>query len=87
MSVLWMWPRLQQLRLMRQCAMIGSNSLQTFVVSVALSYAAGFLWIEYFSFHAAYIALCLISVVLLGLFAHGYARRAARAKIRSSASG
>ena len=87
MSVLWMWPRLQQLWLMRQCAMIGSNSLQTFVVSVALSYGAGFLWIEYFSFHAAYIALCLASVILLGLFANGYARRVAQAKMRSSASG
>ncbi|KKC26002.1 hypothetical protein WP12_11620 [Sphingomonas sp. SRS2] len=72
MSILWMWPRLQRLWPMRQCAVIGSNSLQTFVVSVALSYAAGFLWIEYLPFHAAYIALCIASVVLLGSFANLY---------------
>ena len=72
MSILWMWPRLQRLWLMRQCAVIGSNSLQTFVVSVALSYAAGFLWIEVWPNHDAYIALCLASVILLGLFANGY---------------
>lgn len=87
MSILWMWPRLQRLWVMRQCAVIGSNSLQTFVVSVALSYIAGFLWIEYFSFHAAYITLCLSSVVALGLFANGYQRwklskKSARLRIR-----
>lgn len=74
MTILWMWPRLQRLWLMRQCAVIGSNSLQTFVVSVALSYAAGFVWIEYLPFHSAYIALCLIAVGLLGLFANLYVR-------------
>lgn len=79
MSLLWMWPRLQRLWPMRQCALIGSNSLQTFVASVALSYTAGYLWIEYFPTHDAYIALCLASVILLGLFAHGYTRWRARA--------
>ena len=74
MSILWMWPRLQRLWLMRQCAVIGSNSLQTFVMCVALSYAAGFVWIEYLPFHTAYIALCITSVVLLGIFANGYMR-------------
>lgn len=74
MSVLWMWPRLQRLWLMRQCATIGSNSLQTFVISVALSYAAGFIWIQYLPFHAAYIALCIISAILLGIFANAYMR-------------
>ncbi|KRB86005.1 hypothetical protein ASE00_04460 [Sphingomonas sp. Root710] len=72
MSILWMWPRLQRLWPMRQCAVIGSNSLQTFVVSVALSYAAGFIWIEVTPFHAAYIALCIASVILLGIFANAY---------------
>lgn len=74
MSILWMWPRLQRTWPMRQCAVIGSNSLQTFVVSVALSYAAGFVWIEFLPFHGAYMALCIGSVVLLGLFANGYMR-------------
>lgn len=74
MTVLWIWPRLQRLWPMRQCAVIGSNSLQTFVVSVALSYAAGFLWIEYMPNHDAYVALCIGSVILLGLFANGYRR-------------
>lgn len=74
MSILWMWPRLQKLWLMRQCAAIGSNSLQSFVICVALSYAAGFIWIEYLPFHAAYIGLCITAVVALGLFANGYTR-------------
>ena len=78
MSLLWMWPRLQRLWLMRQCAVIGSNSLQTFVVCVALSYAAGFIWIEYMPFHAAYIALCIGSVILLGIFANAYMRLKSR---------
>lgn len=75
MSLLWMWPPLQRLWFMRQCAVIGSNSLQTFVASVALSYVAGFLWIEFMPTHAAYIGLCIASVVLLGLFADFYMRR------------
>lgn len=74
MSILWMWPRLQRLWPLRQCAVIGSNSLQSFVVSVALSYAAGFLWIEYLPFHAAYIALCIATAVLLGIYANAYMR-------------
>ena len=72
MSILWMWPRLQRSWPMRQCAIIGSNSLQTFVASVALSYAAGFVWIEYAPFHHAYMALCVASVVALGIFANIY---------------
>jgi len=72
MSVLWVWPRLQQLWLMRQCAVIGSNSLQAFVACVAISYVAGFLWIEILPIHAAYIGLCIGSVIVLGLFANAY---------------
>jgi hypothetical protein len=72
MSILWVWPRLQRTWPMRQCAVIGSNSLQTFVVSVALSYAAGFIWIEYLPNHGAYIALCMASALALGLFAKLY---------------
>jgi hypothetical protein len=74
MTILWMWPRLQRTWLMRQCAVIGSNSLQSFVVCVALSYAAGFIWMEYLPVHAAYIALCILTVVLLGLFSNVYMR-------------
>ncbi|ATE65348.1 OpgC domain-containing protein [Rhizorhabdus dicambivorans] len=74
MSILWMWPRLQRTWPMRQCAVIGSNSLQTFVVSVALSYAAGFVWIEHWPTHHAYMALCIGSVLALGLFANLYMR-------------
>jgi len=74
MSLLWMWPGLQRLWLMRQCAVIGSNSLQTFVASVALSYSAGFLWIELIPSHRAYIVLCIASVIALGLFANLYMR-------------
>lgn len=74
MSLLWVWPKLQQLWFMRQIAVIGSNSLQTFVVSIALSYTAGFIWIEYLPFHAAYIALCLACALLLGIFANRYMR-------------
>jgi hypothetical protein len=69
-----MWPRLQRLWIFRQCAIIGSNSLQTFVACVAISYAAGFIWIEYLRSHVAYIALCITSVIVLGLFANGYQR-------------
>lgn len=75
MSILWMWPRLQTTWLMRQCAVIGSNSLQTFVVSVALSYTAGFIWIEYLPNHEAYIGLCIGAVALLGVFANLYLHR------------
>lgn len=82
MSILWMWPRLQRTWLMRQCAIIGSNSLQTFVVSVALSYAAGFIWIEFAPNHDAYIALCLSSAGLLAGFANVYAARKARGTAR-----
>ncbi|MBD3814168.1 MAG: OpgC domain-containing protein [Betaproteobacteria bacterium] len=78
MSILWMWPRLQRTWLMRQCAIIGSNSLQTFVVSVALSYSAGFIWIEFAPNHDAYIALCLCSAALLAGFANVYALRKRR---------
>ena len=72
MTILWMWPRLQRTWPMRQCAVIGSNSLQTFVACVALSYLAGFVWIEYLPIHGAYIGLCVAAVVLLGLFANVY---------------
>ena len=78
MSILWIWPRLQRTWPMRQCAVIGSNSLQTFVVSVALSYGAGFIWIEYAPTHSAYIALCVTAILLLGTFAHLYMRRKLR---------
>ena len=78
MTVLWMWPRLQRSWPMRQCAVIGSNSLQTFVVSVALSYAAGFAWIRFWPNHHAYMALCIGSVAALGLFANLYMWRKAR---------
>lgn len=82
MSVLWVWPRLQRTWLMRQCAVIGSNSLQTFVVSVALSYAAGYIWIEFAPRHDAYIALCLSSAALLAVFANAYGRHKARGAAR-----
>lgn len=72
MSLFWMWPRLQKFWVIRQCAIIGSNSLQTFVACVAISYAAGFIWIEYLRSHTAYILLCISSVILLGLCANGY---------------
>jgi len=79
MSILWVWPRLQTGWLMRQCAVIGSNSLQTFVVSVALSYTAGYLWIEHMPNHDAYIGLCIGTAILLGLYANFYKRwKAAR---------
>ncbi len=78
MSLFWMWPRLQRLWLFRQCAAIGANSLQTFVACVAISYAAGFIWIEFFRTHDAYIATCIAAVVTLGLFAQGYAYWKAR---------
>ncbi len=83
MSLLWVWPQLQRPWLMRQIAVIGSNSLQTFVVSVALSYAAGFIWIEYLPYHAAYIALCLACGVLLGVFANRYMRWKTRLSTRA----
>lgn len=82
MSILWVWPRLQRTWLMRQCAVIGSNSLQTFVVSVALSYAAGYIWIEFAPRHDAYIALCLSSAALLAVFANAYALHKARGAVR-----
>lgn len=72
MSLFWKWPHLQQLWIFRQCAVIGSNSLQTFVACVAISYAAGFIWIEYLRSHEAYIILCIGSVITLGMFANSY---------------
>lgn len=74
MSLFWMWPALQRRWFARQCAVIGANSLQTFVASVAISYAAGFIWIEHARTHDAYIALCVASVIVLGLFANAYRR-------------
>jgi hypothetical protein len=98
MSLFWMWPRLQRFWPARQCAVIGANSLQAFVACVAISYAAGFLWIEYARDHTTYVLLCVASVILLGLFANFYiwwkrhglghmfriARARARARIKGS---
>ncbi|TZG28967.1 OpgC domain-containing protein [Sphingomonas montanisoli] len=79
LTLFWMWPRLGRFWLFRQVAIIGSNSLQTFVACVAISYAAGYIWIEHARTHGAYIALCIGSVAVLGLVANGYARWKARA--------
>jgi len=86
MSLLWAFPRLQRTWLMRQCAIIGSNSLQTFCVCVAISYAAGFIWIEYARTHAVYIALCISAVIALGMFANAYAWWKARDVARPNAA-
>jgi hypothetical protein len=72
MSLFWAWPRLQNRWIARQCAMIGANSLQNFVACVAISYVAGFLWIEYMRSHTAYMLLCTLAVIVLGLFANIY---------------
>jgi len=72
MSLFWAWPRLQDSWIARQCALIGANSLQNFVACVAISYVAGFLWIEYMRNHTAYMLLCILAVIVLGLFANLY---------------
>jgi hypothetical protein len=72
MSLFWMWPRLQNLWFVRQCATIGANSLQNFVACVAISYVAGFIWIEIARTHTAYMLLCIVAIITLGLFANAY---------------
>jgi hypothetical protein len=74
LSLFWMWPRLGRFWLFRQIAAIGSNSLQNFVACVAISYAAGFIWIEYARTHDAYIVLCIVSAIALGVVAQAYRR-------------
>lgn len=86
MSLFWTWPRLQELWVMRQCAIIGANSLQNFVACVAISYIAGFIWIEFMRNHSAYMLLCAISVIVLGLFANLYRWWNARPTIGAKAA-
>jgi hypothetical protein len=74
MSLFWAWPSLQRIWLVRQCAVIGANSLQNFAACVAISYIAGFIWIEYMRSHTAYMVLCAMAVAALGLFANFYQR-------------
>lgn len=69
LGVFWVWPKLQGQWLARQTAAIGSRSLQTFVASVVISYAVGLIWVEYAPTYRAYLALCVASIVALGLFA------------------
>jgi hypothetical protein len=72
LGIFWLWPSLQRQWLARQAARIGSCSLQAFVASVVITYAAGLIWIEFTPTYRAYIALCIVSTVALGGFAWGY---------------
>lgn len=72
LGALWLWPGLQKGWAGRHAAMIGSCSLQAFVASVVISYAAGLIWVEFAPTYRGYILLCLASVVALGLFVRIY---------------
>ena len=82
LGAFWLWPTAQRAWWARQVAAIGRISLQSFVASVAISYVAGLLWLEGSPTYSAYIALCLLSVTALGLFAHLHRRLSARETIQ-----
>ncbi|WCT75285.1 OpgC domain-containing protein [Sphingomonas naphthae] len=69
LSAFWAWPRVQTMVPGRLISAIGSASLPCFVASVAISYAAGYLWLEYDPSHTAYLLLSGASIVALILFA------------------
>jgi hypothetical protein len=68
LGIFWIWPRLQQSWLARQTAAIGACSLQSFVASVVITYAAGLIWVELAPTYRSYLLLCVASIVALGLF-------------------
>ena len=72
LGIFWLWPSLQRQWFARQMAAIGANSLQAFVASVVISYAAGLIWVEFAPTYAAYLTLCLASIAALGGFAWGH---------------
>jgi hypothetical protein len=72
LGIFWLWPALQRQWLARQAAAIGSCSLQAFVASVVITYAAGLIWVEFAPTYRAYILLCLASIVALGGFARAH---------------
>lgn len=72
LGMFWLWPSLQRQWLARQAAAIGACSLQAFVASVVITYAAGLIWVEFAPTYRAYMALCVASIVALGGFAWAY---------------
>lgn len=72
LGALWLWPGLQKGWIGRHVAMIGSCSLQAFVASVMISYAAGLIWVEFAPTYRGYMLLCVASVVALGVFVRIY---------------
>ena len=65
----WAWPSTQGTLLGRWVGAIGAASLPCFVASVAISYAAGLIWVELAPFYEAYLLLCVAAIVALVLFA------------------
>lgn len=72
LGIFWLWPALQKAWLARRAAEIGARSLQSFVASVVISYAVGFLWVEYAPTYNAYLALSIAGIIALGIFARGH---------------
>ena len=69
LGAFWAWPGVQAMVPGRLISAIGSASLPCFVASVAISYAAGYLWVEHAPTHTAYLLLSGGSIVALILFA------------------
>lgn len=74
LGVFWLWPALQKTWLIRRVATVGANSLQAFVASVVISYAAGLIWVEFMPTYNAYMMLCLASILVLSGFAWAYSQ-------------
>lgn len=72
LGIFWLWPGLQRTWLARQTAAIGSRSLQSFVASVVITYAAGLIWVESGPTYNSYLVLCISSVVALGVFVQAH---------------
>lgn len=69
LGIFWLWPALQKQWLARHAAAIGSRSLQAFVASIVITYAAGLIWVEFAAeTYRSYLALCVASIVALGAF-------------------
>ena len=72
LGALWLRPSLQATCWARWAAAIGACSLQAFVASVVISYAAGLIWLEFAPTYSAYIILSIASAVALAIFAQGH---------------
>jgi hypothetical protein len=72
LGVFWLRPSLQAAPWARWAAAIGACSLQAFVASVVISYAAALIWLEFSPTYSAYILLSIASAGALAIFAQGH---------------